>query len=260
MSTSALEGADLKIERAKRHLANLKEVTKRAFDPKSYEFRREIDHKTGKHILWADRLPVIAPEWSVVIGEVVFHLRSALDHLAYQLVILDKKIPTCKTQFPIRESTCNKNGKLMPLKGWLMPEIKSKKILAALHECQPYQGGHNDPLWLLRVLNNIDKHRLMLVVVCVLDTDSMWWSSPITPPPDVTIRTGILEQGQPIGCIDFHGLQPPPEFDAHPSFSIAIDEAEAPMISAEPFDGILEQLCRHVEIDIIEQRFRPMFS
>src|SRR3984885_14993346 len=62
MSTSALEGADLKIERAKRHLANLKEVTKRAFDPKSYEFRREIDNKTGKNILWAYRFSGITTE------------------------------------------------------------------------------------------------------------------------------------------------------------------------------------------------------
>jgi hypothetical protein len=40
MDTPALQGVDLKIERAKGHLSDLKEAVKWAFDSDRYEFRR----------------------------------------------------------------------------------------------------------------------------------------------------------------------------------------------------------------------------
>jgi hypothetical protein len=257
MEKPSLEGVELKIERAKRHLSDLKKAVKRVLDPERYIFRKEIDSETGKHMLWIDPIPCIVPEWSIIIGEILFNLRSALDHLAYQLMILDGRSPTCKTQFPIRDSACNKDGKLMPLKGWLMPEIKSKKILTTLNECQPYQGNG---LFNLKTLNNIDKHRLLLVVVCILDTDEMWFDSPETAAPKVSIYTGPFKEGLPIGCFDFHGKQAPPDFNPHPALSIALDEPEAAIIRGEPFDVILGELCSLIENDIVAQRFGPMFS
>jgi hypothetical protein len=260
MRQSPLDGVDLKVARAKGHLSDLKEAVKWALDSERYEFTRKTDPETGKEALWVDPIPYIALEWSVVIGEILFHLRSALDHLAYQLVALDGRTPTEQTKFPIRDSPLDKNGKTLPLRD-LMPEIKSSKILAAINECQPYRGPDREPLWLLKVLNNIDKHRLLLVVIGVLDTGEMWWDSLDALPPTVSIRlAGPFKKGSPIAFFDFHGMEPPPDFEPHPALSIAFDEIkDAPMIRMEPYDGILDQICRYVEIDIIEQRFRPMF-
>ena len=44
--------------------------------------------------------------WGVLIGEILHNLRSALDHLIWQLVILETGAPptTTKTAFPIFET------------------------------------------------------------------------------------------------------------------------------------------------------------
>lgn len=39
--------------------------------------------------------------WSVIFGETLFDLRSALDHLAWQLVLVAGHTPTKDTEFPI---------------------------------------------------------------------------------------------------------------------------------------------------------------
>src|ERR1700683_2196431 len=192
MDEPSLQGVDLKISRAKSHLSDLERTIKGAFDSERYQFRFEYDAKATKHPLWVDPFPLIPPEWSVIIGEILFNLRSALDHLAYQLVILDKGTPTDQTKFPVRESPFDIKGKPISINSQL--PIKDPKILAALEECQPYTGpdGEIYPpdenfLWLLHRLNIIDKHRLLLVAICVLDISQMWWDSPDDPAPCVSV-------------------------------------------------------------------------
>jgi hypothetical protein len=264
--TTDLSGVDLKIGRAKAHLAKLKKSVKRALDPERYTFTLKFDPQTKKYPYWVDRIPTIKPEWNLVIGEILFNLRSALDHLAWQLVILDGGTPGEQTYFPIRDSPFNKKGKFITTN--LRPSIKDAKILTELEECQPYFGPegmiypppHDESLlWLLHRLNIIDKHRLLLVVACVLDTGQMWWDSPETPAPVARIETGVLKDSDsPIAFFDFHGKEPPPDFNPNPTLSITFDEGEMPAIKLAPYDIILDQLCGCVETDILG-RFRPLF-
>ncbi len=263
--TDALTGVELKIARAKRHLAELEEAIDATLDDSEHSFPDEFDPQTGKHVYRVRKLPTINPEWSLIAGEVLYSLRSALDHLAWQLVLLDGGTPGDQTQFPVHESPFNKDGSLRTVQ--LTPPVKHPKILAALDECQPYRGpdGHpaipyNSFLWRVNKLNNIDKHRLLLVVVCVLDTGQMWWGgSPDQPVPKLKVFVGPLKENSEVAWFDFGGAPAPPDFNPHPEIAITLDEPATPEIRLVPIIKSLDGFCHFVEWDIINFHFRPLF-
>lgn len=255
-----LSGVDAKLRRAETHTADLKEAIQRTFDPKLTTFTCDYDPKAGKHVIRVHGVPAIDPDWALIIGEILFNLRSALDHLAWQLVLFDGKKPFDKTQFPIRESSNNQTVQLRPA-------IANTEVLQALEELQPYagtQGAHGyrrDPLWRLNKLCNIDKHRLLLVVACVLDVGEMWWGMPLgCPSPRIAIDPNGVQEGAPVAWFDFRGAVPPADFDPHPALAVALKEREVPEISRVPLTTMLEGLCFWVREPVLDWRFRPILA
>jgi hypothetical protein len=129
-------------------------------------------------------------EISLLIGEILYQCRSALDHLFFELV-RQKGAPSEKDweehrQFPLAKKSSSFPGKL---KGWLPPPI-----LATLEKMQPYRRGNdlNDTLRYLRILSNIDKHRkLSITVIRVNVYDTFIASNGI----NVTIIHSMLSEG-----------------------------------------------------------------
>jgi len=265
--TDELAGVDLKLGRAKAHLADLKQGIETVLDPDAYRFDIKYDDKTNRYVYTVHDLPTVDPEWSIHIGEALYQLRSALDHLAWRLVELCGVTPNKQTQFPIRDSLLDKNGKLMGLQV-LLPQIKDRKILGLLNECQPYYGpdgewppfnAHRSGLWHLKVLNNIDKHQLLLVVVCVLNIDRMHWGmSKGGKPPSPYLNTAALKEGTPVAWFDFHGGEPPADFDPHPSLKVVIREPEAPNLAHIEVVAAIEGIGQWVAWEVID-RFRSLF-
>jgi hypothetical protein len=259
-----LTGVDLKIRRAKRQLANLKELIEATVNPNTYQFRLQYDANTAKHALTVRSVPVISPDWSVIVGEILYNLRSALDHLAWQLVILDGGTPGYKTQFPILKAL-SKGGLAA---AQLRPSIRNSAILEALERVQRHRGPdgnpaplYDSPLWQLHRLNIIDKHRLLLVVVCVLDVDNMWWGLDDNDPrPSAELVIEPVEEGATVASFDFHGAEPPKDFDAHPSLAVAIHEGEVPGISLIPIHDVLNTLVWSIERGVVERHFRALFA
>lgn len=263
---AGLAGVDLKIGRAERHLADLKKAIETRFDADRYRFEQNLDPETGKHVVTAHGVPEIAPEWSTQLGDYLFNLRSALDHLAWQLVCLDGKKPGENTKFPVRDSPFNKKGKRVATQ--LAPPIKDPRILTALEEVQPYYRADGTlapfrecPLWQLNKLNNIDKHRLLLVVTATLAIDEMWWPTRTgEPEPNVELSTKPIHDGSPVAWLDFCGAEPPPNFDPHPSLAVTLRETELPvMVQFVQLPGYLEMLLQWVKGYIIDCYFRPLF-
>lgn len=263
-------GVDRKIERAKAKLADLKESIKAVVDPGHYRFAVKYDPETKRHVYRVYDVPATDPEWPLVIGEVLFNLRSALDHLAWQLVLLGGGEPTQETQFPIRDSPNDKNGQVLPLKA-LLAQVKDPKILGLLNECQPYAGdgtehrspfdAHGTPLWHLKKLNNLDKHRLLMIVACVLNIDTMWWGTRTGErSPKCFLNTVPVKDGTPVAWFDFRGAEPPADFDPHPSLKIVVREPDdAPALSHIEVGGAIENLCWWVEWQVLNMRFAPLF-
>ena len=143
--------------------------------------RAERDPKTGEYAyrVRVGRAP--DPEWGVFIGEIAHNLRSALDGLVHQLVLDNGETPTIRNQFPVflvgRTIRKQKSG------GGPIPHFEgdgrtmlkgvSKEHQAKIERLQPYKRanqhgladfGKDNYLYLLKELNNADKHRLIQVI------------------------------------------------------------------------------------------------
>jgi len=103
-----------------------------------------------------------APLWlGVLAGEAAYHLRGALDHLVYQLALLNKARPS-GTQFPlaIDERAYRAPGRKSPRNSMLNGVREEHR--AIIDEFQPYHDGPNakvNPLYVVGQFANADKHR-----------------------------------------------------------------------------------------------------
>lgn len=147
------------MNRAQFHLNTLKESIDAFFESKPYEIVREVNPNTNElfGVLRVKR--ECPPAWGILVGDFIHNLRSALDHLVWQLVIHETGNPPTAfdTQFPIfqTEAGYNTRGEPVRLKG---VGAKAKVLIKTL---QPFHTGEgtNSPLWHLHELCNFDKHR-----------------------------------------------------------------------------------------------------
>lgn len=94
-------------------------------------------------------------EISLLVSEIIHHLRAALDYVAYNLVWLDLGTPRERTQFPIAETEPQwRDAQKRRLRGL------STQHVEVILEYQPFRGCR----WTreLRELSNADKHRFLV--------------------------------------------------------------------------------------------------
>jgi hypothetical protein len=148
-----------KLERAKRHYAELETSLATFFATTPYKVSTRRDD-AGKLVYYLSEVTDVPDELSSITGDVIQNLRSALDHLAYDLWVKEANGQgrDDKIYFPIdkdQESyNSNKAGKTQGI---------SAQSLAIIDSLNPYPGGNN-VLWRIHTLNNRDKHRLLVTV------------------------------------------------------------------------------------------------
>jgi hypothetical protein len=109
--------------------------------------------------------------WSIRIGEIIHNFRSALDHIVWELAGRPS-IPGTKTQFPVFHSQdgFDARGRKNFLK-----QVDSSAVKLIESE-QPFftrkdgtaEGADASPLWHLKELSDIDKHRTIHLTVGTL--------------------------------------------------------------------------------------------
>jgi hypothetical protein len=176
MDQSTLDGCIAKVDRADKHLQELVARVGPWAEDVPHEFRGEINPVAGNYAAYLVVRKAPPIEWSIIVGDVVHNLRSALDHIACMLV----PKPTRATAFPIfhdrEDFDCgvrlaaarNRRG---PLTG-LSPESAAFQFI---EQTQPYRGPHgpeSHPLFALRELSNEDKHRTVLGLAVGIPIDS----------------------------------------------------------------------------------------
>jgi hypothetical protein len=149
----------MKLDRARQRMTELEQALQSFYATNPYKFSGKADLQAGKVVYTMDWVKDAPDEVSSIAGEVIQNLRSALDHLAYQLFLRGGGIGTGKQiYFPIGGSkTSYENKKSSQTHGM------TQQAVAAIDALRPYKGG-NDVLWQLHELNNVDKHRLILTV------------------------------------------------------------------------------------------------
>jgi hypothetical protein len=149
----------VKTERAKKHFIEV-ETLLRKFRHESLNVvgtRGDLD--TGQSARFHIDLPILSFDAIAAAGDTVHNLRSALDYLAYQLVIVGSgREPTRRVEFPIaKDSATYEAEKAKKVEG--MGELAIRQI----DGLRPYKGG-NHALWRIHELDNIDKHRSLFTV------------------------------------------------------------------------------------------------
>lgn len=181
-----LHGAYLKIARATKHLDDLEAALNTWFDEgKGYGSTVE-DEPDGWQLFRHKTLKDLPLDFGVLVGDVAHNARSALDHLAWELVELNGGNPGRHTGFPIFTShqkwkaqvedpyfTPNKvKRRTSPLKG------VSRDVYNDIEKLQPYHrkdgfSPERQRLAELAWTNNADKHRTLHVANGVLSDDEI---------------------------------------------------------------------------------------
>lgn len=155
-----------KVARARENLQGLQLEFQRFSESKPYRLRQEKDLETNEYILVYFPIGEIPCNWSVIIGEILFNLRSALDLAIYELTVREQGVPLSKTEFPVFDdksvfSELKKDGTPTTRSGLYKIRGLSQKTIDCIEASQPYnirQTGKESVLALLHEMNNIDKH------------------------------------------------------------------------------------------------------
>jgi len=252
----------VKTERAKVHEHSLQRELSGLFPGGYYVITPEIHDNGHRHVYRAQHPPLADPQWSAIVGDCIHNLRSALDHLAFQLVRLSGREPTTKTQFPIHDH--RPRGKWFSHKERL-PDIRpgvTREIREVLEVVQRY--GRQDPpagLRLLKDLDNLDKHRELVVVVGAVGSHFTTWESiPGVGPPqsetEWTQRPLVHDEVVAIVTYPESRLQPDPNLKFIPH--IAFSERAPKQIAKKGVALILNDSIFGLEDKVLPQ-FRKFF-
>lgn len=150
-----------KILRAQKHIADVASETSRFLATRPYCVTTRRQPDTNKLVYYVASVRPVPQSLSLIAGDVIQNLMSALDHLAYQTVCNDTA-----------DNPPNPSGIYFPIGEDAQDYARRRKSrmqgakpasLAAIDALAPYRGG-NELFWRLYRLNNIDKHRTLLTV------------------------------------------------------------------------------------------------
>lgn len=156
--SQAADEVRLKFERSQRHLSELQDGIKSYLGREPFIVHSREDETTGDLVYLVEVREPPPTALSLPLGDAVHSARSALDYLAWQLVIAGGGIPNTTTMFPIAETEKKFNAEHeRRLKGASAPAV------AAVQALRPFGGG-DDRFWRLHKLDIEDKHRLLVPV------------------------------------------------------------------------------------------------
>jgi hypothetical protein len=150
-----------KFNRANKHISDLEALWAACRESHPSGIRIERDPQSGDVTYFVGDITPIPVEASLIAGDALQNLRSALDHLALAMMRKSKANISTQSGFPIFDSA----------EDYADPKRGAARKIGGIHDLalqeidrlKPYKGG-NEKLWFLHRLNNIDKHRLLLTV------------------------------------------------------------------------------------------------
>ena len=149
-----LEGPRAKVQRAQHHVQEPKGAISEFLTRLPYRFTVEADPDQAYQRIVITGAKSIPSTISLIIGDAIHNLRSALDHVAWEL-FRSRGIKDQAIQFPVLSTAKVANQKISDLQA---ANPAAANVLASL---KPYRGG-NLALYGLHRIDIIDKHRLFV--------------------------------------------------------------------------------------------------
>ena len=180
------KGINAKIDRASGQIVTLSAD----IDEFCANIKRSIVHEIDSDAneqRWVYRgiTPEVPIEWSIRAGETLYNLRSTLDHLVWQLVLVNGEKPTHINQFPILDDAAEWTNSRTKncLRG---VSDQGRNLIRTLQPFNPllvlpingaYRPCNAQVFRTLRHLCNIDKHRhLNLILACAYGIERLVFS------------------------------------------------------------------------------------
>jgi len=172
-SADALGGIRLKLKRAWQQLNTLKAEIATFIDARPYMPDVHFNRKTKRLTLVVNVQKPPDPMWGIQVGEIVHNFRSALDHVVWELAG-HPPARTTKTQFPIFDTEAGflDHGTKRFLENVdpvAVALIKSEQPFFRRRDGGP-EGTTHSPLWHLKELSDIDKHRTIHLTGATLES------------------------------------------------------------------------------------------
>lgn len=226
MSDASLSGVRVKIDRAKKHLAEF-DAQVRLIEAACREaIVWERDERKSQHVFRIDHVPTLAPDMSAIIGDAVHNLRVSLDYLAWQLVKATGGSPRTGprgTAFPILTVPRTADGKNKNL-----PQIDPgvpDKVRKILDEIQPYTRTKPafHELAILSGLDNRDKHHELLIAVIGNEAAGGF----LRGAELINFHTGPYNDGDEVARFTYPTLDPDNRIGVTFMFTVRFDEPAA---------------------------------
>jgi len=158
-----LDFISAKVTRAEQHIQDFQRAVASFCASRPYETGVKIDADAGNRVYYLVSVRDVPLGVATIAADVLQNLRSALDHIVYQLVLdanphaSAKELKRC--HFPITSTASE------------YPALRARNVkgvrqdaIDAIDATEPYKGGRGHALWQLSELNNIDKHHLLIAV------------------------------------------------------------------------------------------------
>lgn len=159
-----LSGIRSKIERTKKHVADLDVAIRTFLDSNPYKVGTERDPNTRKMVYYVVSVRCVDPDVTQIAGDAIGNMVSILDHLAFRL--FKKHTPSgdgIRVQFPIARNATTTAKYVSDCQGKVQG-IEPLTVIPDLLSLEAYKGGKGHQLWVLNELNNLAKHRDLIAV------------------------------------------------------------------------------------------------
>lgn len=268
----------LKLARALHHLQEIDDQVEGWRDACLNTLREEPDpEEPGYFCAWIDASDIDEQVLSLRIGDCLHCLRSALDHLAFELATAFTVPMTDDIEkdsaFPILSDVDRLGNFSVGSHKWRSAQSTAVRGIdpsaqAEIERLQPYQRGKaydTDPLWILGALNNIDKHRALHVAARVMSGATMPVAGPNLPrsmwprnvaaiglpgggPARIEVRGDIAAEGRTL-VARWPMIPIDPSKKMHMGFRPVLDivfEPATPLVGEEGTVQTLEALYNHI--------------
>ncbi|MGC2493868.1 hypothetical protein [Candidatus Binatus sp.] len=152
-------GFDAKLERADQHIVDFKKAEEVFLKKNPYAVIEYCELHSRDYVM-EYRVFEECPDYIIaIIGDAIHNLRAALDHLTYKLEVVHGHTPDKNTQFIVY-----KNEAAFISQRHDREVRYGTRFADLIDETKPYLGG-DEFLAALTLLDNIDKHRLLITTV-----------------------------------------------------------------------------------------------
>ena len=258
MLNASLTGPHIKIDRAKKHVADLRADIEAFHRRQPYQIVMADEPESGDQVYRVKIREPIPPKWSGILGDIFHNLRSALDQVACQLVIANNSEIERSTEFPIIGTPGNFEIVLgRKLNG---ASAKAKSLVRRL---KPYKGGR-EPFWVIHAMDVLDKHRGIIPAGAAHRNIIITMRMPI-PNSNNVIRSSFgltpadraypLKDGTEVFRVKAGGRVSFGEFHDAPQFTFEAAFGEGQVVEGQPIFPTVEQLVQFTErvIEIFER-------